>query len=166
MLLYNKEHSFLYCPIPKVSSSFWMLNMVKLNPELNLDPFWDISKMGPSVAQIKRAHVVAAQKLNLSLAQAKNISLLMSFVVVRHPFERLSSAYFHKIIDLGHKVGCEIGTKFSPKCYKNILIQEWNKQRKAIINKYREQDEKQLESRDKKQTVIQGHEELSAEYPR
>ena len=46
------------------------------------------------------------------------------------------------------------------------LHQEWNKQRKAIINKYREQDEKQLESRDKKQTVIQGHEELSAEYPR
>ena len=35
-LLYNKEHSFVYCPVPKVASSFWTLNMVNLDTEPNL----------------------------------------------------------------------------------------------------------------------------------
>lgn len=103
-LLFNKEHNFAYCPVAKVSSSFWTLNMVKLDPELSVDAFWNHSNTEPSIAQIIKAHEMAANKLDLPLAQANNISSLLSFVVVRHPFERLASAYFQKIIDMGHKV--------------------------------------------------------------
>ena len=35
-LLYNGEHCLVYCPTPKVSSSFWTLNMDKLDPELSV----------------------------------------------------------------------------------------------------------------------------------
>ena len=162
-LLCNEEHSLAYCPIPKVSSSFWTLNMVKLDHELSVDAFWNVTKMGPSLPQIKRAHVVAAKKLDLSPTQAKNISSLLSFVVVRHPFERLASAYFQKIIDMGHRVA-QLSLSFFSKISSKISlsIQEWNKQRKTIISKYREHNESEM----KQASAMPGHEELSAEYPR
>ena len=103
-LLYSKEHNFAYCPVAKVSSSFWALNMVRLDPELSVDAFGDGFDMEPSIAQIIKVHEMVNKKLGIPLAKAKNISSLLSFVVVRHPFERLASAYFQKIIDEGHAV--------------------------------------------------------------
>ena len=103
-LLYNREHNFAYCPVAKVSSSFWTLNMVKLDPEMSVDAFWNDFDKEPSIPQIIKIHVMANKKLGLPLSQAKNISSLLSFVVVRHPFERLASAYFQKIIDEGYTV--------------------------------------------------------------
>ena len=102
--MYSKEHNFAYCPVAKVSSSFWALNMVRLDPELSVDAFGDGFDAEPSIAQIIRVHEMVNKKLGIPLAKAKNISSLLSFVVVRHPFERLASAYFQKIIDEGHAV--------------------------------------------------------------
>ena len=107
-MLYNKEHNFAYCPIQKVASSFWMLNMVQLDPEL-----------GPSYLRVPKEghenfmlHKLATKKLGISLAKARNISSLLSFVVVRHPFERIASTYFNKIIDRGHLVGNLSSSRF------------------------------------------------------
>ena len=77
---------------PKAASSFWTLNIVRLDP----------SKL--NVTGYKMAHAAAPRKIGLPLAEVKNFSSLLSFAVVRHPFERLASAYFHKMIDMGHQV--------------------------------------------------------------
>ena len=55
------------------------------------------------------AHAAAPRKIGLPLAEVGNFSSLLSFAVVRHPFERLASAYFHKMVDMGHKVGMNEG---------------------------------------------------------
>ena len=96
-LLYNGAHRLVYCPIPKAASSFWTLTMVRLDP----------AKV--NVTGYKMAHAAAPRKIGLPLAEVKNFSSLLSFAVVRHPFERLASAYFHKMIDMGHQVGREEG---------------------------------------------------------
>ena len=94
-LLYSGAHRLAYCPIPKAASSFWTLTMVRLEP----------AKV--NVSGYKMAHAAAPRKIGLPLAEVKNFSSLLSFAVVRHPFERLASAYFHKMIDMGHQVGRE-----------------------------------------------------------
>ena len=100
-LLYNRAHRLAYCPIPKAASSFWTLAMVNLEPDkLNVTGY-------------KMAHAAAPRKIGLPLAEVKNFPSLLSFAVVRHPFERLASAYFHKMIDMGHQVGGLMGDKIN-----------------------------------------------------
>ena len=76
--------------------------MVQLDPELD-QLFFRIPRTGPETA---RLHKVAAKKLGISLAKAKNISSLLSFVMVRHPFERIVSTYFNNL-GFKHKVSHE-----------------------------------------------------------
>ena len=85
-LLYNGVHGLAYCPIPKAASSFWTLTMVRLDPD----------KI--NVSSYEKAHVVAPDMIGLPLTKVKNFTSLLSFAVVRHPFERLASVYFNKII--------------------------------------------------------------------
>ena len=82
--MYSKEYNFAYCPIPKAASSFWFFNIININ-------------------KIRKSRKVATKKLGISMAEARNISSLLSFVMVRHPFERIASTYFNKIIDFGFK---------------------------------------------------------------
>ena len=42
------------------------------------------------------AHAAAPRKIGLPLAEVGNFSSLLSFAVVRHPFERIASAYVDK----------------------------------------------------------------------
>ena len=91
--MYSKEYNFAYCPIPKAASSFWFFNTLQLDPEL-----------GPLfLRHFPKSREVATKKLGISMAEARNISSLLSFVMVRHPFERIASTYFNKIIDFGFK---------------------------------------------------------------
>ena len=92
-LLYDGVHGLAYCPIPKAASSFWTLTMARLDP----------AKV--NVSGYKEAHVVAPNKIGLPLTEVKNFTSLLSFAVVRHPFERLASVYFNKMIGMGHQVG-------------------------------------------------------------
>ena len=73
--------------------------MEQLDPELD-QLLLRVHKAGPEIARLNK---VAEKKLGISLAKARNISSLLSFVMVRHPFERIVSTYFNKIIDLGFK---------------------------------------------------------------
>ena len=95
------------------------------------------------------------KKLGISLAKARNISSLLSFVVVRHPFERIASTYFNKIIDRGHLVGNLSSSRFY-KISPQILcpIQEWSPATESIIRLYREHN------------IKNASEKLSTEYPR
>ena len=96
-LVYSKEYNFAYCPIPKAASSFWFFNTLQLDPELG--PLF----LRHFPQKIRKSRKVAAKKLGISMAEARNISSLLSFVMVRHPFERIASTYFNKIIDFGFK---------------------------------------------------------------
>ena len=89
--MYSKEYNFAYCPIPKAASSFWFFNIININ------------KIRKSPIIFGKSRKVAAKKLGISMAEARNISSLLSFVMVRHPFERIASTYFNKIIDFGFK---------------------------------------------------------------
>ena len=74
--------------------------MLQLDPELGLS-FLRVPKEELTTKDI---HILeAAKNTRISLAEARNISSLLSFVMVRHPFERIASTYFNKIIDLGFK---------------------------------------------------------------
>ena len=83
--------------------------MLQLDPELGLS-FLRVPKEELTTKDI---HILeAAKNTRISLAEARNISSLLSFVMVRHPFERIASTYFNKIIDRGHLVGNLSSSRF------------------------------------------------------
>jgi len=87
MFTYNKKHNLLYCLQPKVASTTWLRHFVSLE----------------NVTQqliLKKADRDTQKKL-LSPKDADIVKLAaesVSFSMVRHPFEKLVSAYLNKVV--------------------------------------------------------------------
>jgi len=84
----NKEHNLLFCFQPKVGSTTW------LNHFISLEKRDDQQKLA-SLERFEKVKYLSPTDLDLvSLAKAS-----ISISMVRHPFERLVSAYQNKIAD-------------------------------------------------------------------
>lgn len=89
-LIVDEKRKLIYCPIPKAGSSNWKRIFVKL-----LIPEFEETNL----LNIRNVHHIELPKLS-SLSpnqQAKYLKTFDKFVWVRHPFERILSAFQNKL---------------------------------------------------------------------
>ncbi|XP_060572196.1 carbohydrate sulfotransferase 11-like isoform X2 [Ruditapes philippinarum] len=87
-LIIDKVHSIYYCPIPKVSSTFWKRVLTVMASRGKLNSPFDISLGGVRLAKINDL-----SKRELNSLNTKGTS----FIVARNPYARLFSGYENKI---------------------------------------------------------------------
>lgn len=91
--LVNHKHKLLYCYIPKVACTNWKRVLMALN-NLTVTDLTAIS------ASLVHANGSLLKLPELDEITAKSLlSNYTSFIMVRHPFERLLSAYRNKLED-------------------------------------------------------------------
>jgi len=95
-IYWSKRHSVIWCKVPKAGSSTWTYNFLKL---AGVDPKEHIHK-------VLRDHY-PKQESNRVMADT------FRFMVVRHPFERLLSAYRDKLEDLSRDLEARDGYYYS-----------------------------------------------------
>ena len=91
----EKTHRLAYCHVPKVASSSWMLTFADMN-HLNKTETENLHKK-------LALHGMLMTNFSIQVSTAKEIedmnkSNLYKFVFIRHPFERLISAYHDKFV--------------------------------------------------------------------
>jgi hypothetical protein len=87
-LIIDKVHSIYYCPIPKISSTFWKRVLTVMASRGKLNSPFDITLGGVSLA-----HINDLSKNELNSLNTKGTS----FIVARNPYARIFSGYEHKI---------------------------------------------------------------------
>ncbi|XP_015597046.1 carbohydrate sulfotransferase 11 isoform X2 [Cephus cinctus] len=118
--LVNREHHIIWCNIFKAASTSWMYNFNLLagySPQ-----FLKTSKTVPMTLARQRYPRPTAEEL------ARYLNDSISFLIVRHPFERLLSAYRDKLKQsLPHtyhsKIGASIVSHYRPRDPKTGMIQ-------------------------------------------
>ena len=116
-LMWDLQHKLIYCPVYKVASGTWTTNFLRLS-KFNEDlPKWQrFSKLhGASESASRKLFPPPAGKTK----QKKLLKTMTKFLVVRHPFDRIVSAYTGKIANPMAK----------PRYYRKL--------QKEIIKKYR-----------------------------
>ena len=101
LMLVDLERKILYCQIPKAASTTWRA-LLRGQPRLDIDPRkqakvnvdLDVFKFRP-LAIIKLLSSMTANEIH-SILNSKEYT---KFLVVRHPFERLLSAYRDQIVN-------------------------------------------------------------------
>lgn len=88
MFTYNKKYKLLYCLQPKVSSTTWLRHFVSLEKRR----IQEIFNTGGRYVQKHLLEPTSPDIANLAKTS-------ISFSMVRHPFERLVSAYRNKVKD-------------------------------------------------------------------
>jgi len=100
---YNKKHNLLYCLQPKVASTTWLKHFISLENATQQDILEKARRDGQKkILSPKDPDIV-------SLAKAS-----VSFSMVRHPFERLVSAYLDKVVLVAGKLIAERGNASFP----------------------------------------------------
>nr|ACO10558.1 Carbohydrate sulfotransferase 11 [Caligus rogercresseyi] len=83
-VLLDEERKLLFCVVPKVACTNWKRVLISLETRMNL-------------TEIKYPHSHTFKTLSQSTLQEKALSKYSKFIFVRHPYERLVSAYENKV---------------------------------------------------------------------
>jgi len=95
-IYWSKRHSLTWCKVPKAGSSTWTFNFLKL---AGVDP---------------KSHIHKALRDHYPRQSSNTIMKdTFRFMVVRHPFERLLSAYRDKLEDLSRDIEARDGYYFT-----------------------------------------------------
>jgi len=94
-LMWDVKHHLVYCPIYKVASGTWTTNFLRLS-SFNSDlPKWQrFSKLHNASESVSRKLFPPPKGKK---KQLKTLNESTKFIVVRHPFDRIMSAYKGKI---------------------------------------------------------------------
>jgi len=94
-LMWDLKHHLVYCPIYKVASGTWTTNFLRLS-SFNSDlPKWQrFSKLHNASESVSRKLFPPPKGKK---KQLKTLDESTKFIVVRHPFDRIMSAYKGKI---------------------------------------------------------------------
>merc|ERR1711935_104143 len=94
-LMWDTKHHLVFCPIYKVASGTWTTNFLRLK-DFNSDlPKWQrFSKLYNASEGTARKMFPAPKSRK---AQQEELKAATKFLVVRHPFDRIISAYKGKI---------------------------------------------------------------------
>ncbi|XP_014249355.1 carbohydrate sulfotransferase 11 [Cimex lectularius] len=91
-ILVDKKHKLLYCYVPKVACTNWKRIFMVLNGSTNET---DVLSIPANLAHSRPEYLALS---NYSIADAKSLlNTYTKFIFVRHPFERLLSAYRNKL---------------------------------------------------------------------
>lgn len=94
-LMWDTNHHLVYCPIYKVASGTWTTNFLRLSSFNSNLPKWQrYSKQHDASESTARKMFPAP---NGEKKQKKELARSTKFLVVRHPFDRIVSAYKGKI---------------------------------------------------------------------
>ena len=120
-LMWDLDHELVYCPIYKVASGTWTTNFLRLS-QFNQDlPKWQrFSKLHGASESTSRGLFPPPD-----VSRAKQKKLLKKstkFLVVRHPFDRIISAYTGKIANPSPK----------PRFYKQVQAEILKNYRTAV----------------------------------
>ena len=91
----EKTHRLAYCHVPKVASSSWMLTFADMN-HLNKNETENLHKNLALHGMLMTNFSV--QVITSKEVEDMNKSNLYKFLFIRHPFERLISAYHDKFV--------------------------------------------------------------------
>jgi len=94
-LMWDLEHQLIYCPIYKVASGTWTTNFLRLKGFNSDLPKWQrYSKLHNASESVSRKQFPPPKGKKKQLKALKEST---KFLVVRHPFDRIVSAYKGKI---------------------------------------------------------------------
>lgn len=99
-MLVNRPHHLIYCNVFKAASTSWLYNF-------NLLAGYDPVLLNASTNQVTLARRKYRRVSPAALSRAQSDSL--SFLIVRHPFERLVSAYRDKIVNPENTYWAKLG---------------------------------------------------------
>ena len=115
--MWDLDHKLVYCPVYKVASGTWTTNFLRLSGFNSDLPKWQrFSKLHGASESASRALFPPPAGVR---KQKKLLGEMTKFLVVRHPFDRIISAYTGKIANPLAK----------PRFYRKL--------QKEIIKKYR-----------------------------
>eukprot|EP00090_Calanus_glacialis_P034886 TRINITY_DN5916_c0_g1_i1.p1 TRINITY_DN5916_c0_g1~~TRINITY_DN5916_c0_g1_i1.p1 ORF type:complete len:411 (-),score=111.14 TRINITY_DN5916_c0_g1_i1:141-1373(-) len=124
-LMWDLKHHLVYCPIYKVASGTWTTNFLRLS-SFNSDlPKWQrFSKLHNASESVSRKLFPPPKGKKKQLATLKDST---KFLVVRHPFDRIMSAFKGKIANPNAK------PRFYRKLQKEIKV-KYSKNAKEIAD--------------------------------
>ncbi|CAL4062756.1 unnamed protein product [Meganyctiphanes norvegica] len=123
-LLYIKDHNLVWCIVPKVASTSWSLALLEQNGFTKEQLRLTEKPLQVILRGVYR--LLSPDKLNATMASA------VSFFFVRHPFERLVSAYRNKLEDSSQ----EHDGDYFYKNYGRRIVKKFRKNKK--VNSKRE----------------------------
>jgi len=121
-MYFSKSNSLVWCKVPKAGSSTWTYNFLKL---AGVNPKEHIHK-------VLRDHYPKQQS-------NKVMQDTFRFMVVRHPFERLLSAYRDKLEDLARDIDARDGFYYT--MYGKHIVAEYRLQEEKMTNSSEERRE-------------------------
>lgn len=95
-ILVDNERRFLYCPIPKVACSNWKKVLLFLTGKMNVTSVDDLANVFPHT-RLQATYFKKMSDYTMDEIQYR-VDTYFKFIFVRHPFERILSAYFNKFV--------------------------------------------------------------------